>query len=103
MQFLLLLTAWALKDAQAATLRGTESAEGAAAATGKPFVAQVVGLEWLNPLQRRDYPTEWQILWTMGLVKPNRNDDMVRTDPKSFSTLQSIAALVSGGRGKGNV
>jgi hypothetical protein len=66
---------------------------------GKPFVAQVVGLEWLNPLQRRDYPTEWQILWTMGLVKPNRNDDMVRTDPKSFATLQSIG-MVSGVRGQ---
>ncbi|MDS0796468.1 virulence factor, partial [Burkholderia pseudomultivorans] len=36
----------------------------------KSFAAQVVGLEWLNPLQRRDYPTEWQLLWTMGLVKP---------------------------------
>ena len=94
----LLLTAWAPERAQAATLRGTASAEGAATATGKPFVAQVVGLEWLNPLQRRDYPTEWQILWTMGLVKPNRNDDMVRTDPKSFATLQSIG-LVSGVRG----
>ncbi|ONR84611.1 virulence factor, partial [Burkholderia cenocepacia] len=39
----------------------TQSVEGASAA---PFVAQVVGLEWLNPLQRRDYPTEWQLLWT---------------------------------------
>lgn len=43
-----------------------------------PFVAQAVGLEWLNPLQRYDYPTEWQLLWTLGLVKPNANDDMVR-------------------------
>ncbi len=94
----MLLTAWAPQRAQAATPRGTESAEGASASTGKPFVAQVVGLEWLNPLQRRDYPTEWQILWTMGLVTPNRNDDMVRTDPKSFATLQPIG-LVSGGRG----
>ncbi len=77
-----LLAASVLEDARAATVRETASAEGTAAATGKPFVAQVVGLEWLNPLQRRDYPTEWQILWTMGLVTPNRNDDMVRTMPE---------------------
>lgn len=49
-----------------------------------PFVAQAVGLEWLNPLRRRDYPTEWQLLWTLGLVKPNANDDMVRTDRTRF-------------------
>ena len=87
----LLLTAAVPGRAQAATPRGSESAEGTA--TGKPFVAQVVGLEWLNPLQRRDYPTEWQILWTMGLVKPNNHDDMVRTMPEKFATLRSIGAL----------
>ena len=65
----------------------------------KPFVAQVAGLIWLNPLQRMDYPTEWQLLWTQGLVSPNKNDDMVRTDPKSFTTLQSIGALVYGNEG----
>nr|WP_254602451.1 virulence factor [Burkholderia lata] len=66
----------------------------------RPFVAQVVGLEWLNPLQRRDYPTQWQILWTMGLVQPNKNDDMVRTMPQKFSNLQSIGALVYGNHGE---
>ncbi|WP_260435402.1 virulence factor [Burkholderia cepacia] len=75
----------------AAALDTSESAQ--------PFVAQVVGLEWLNPLQRRDYPTEWQILWTMGLVQPNKNDDMVRTMPQKFSKLQSIGALVYGNQG----
>ena len=40
-----------------------------------PFRAQVVGLQWLNPLQRLDYPTEWQLLWTLGLAKPNKNDE----------------------------
>lgn len=58
-----------------------------------PFRAQVVGLQWLNPLQRLDYPTEWQLLWTLGLAKPNRNDDMVRTDPRGFSTLQAVAPI----------
>ncbi|AOI81312.1 virulence factor [Burkholderia cepacia] len=75
----------------AAALDTSESAQ--------PFIAQVVGLEWLNPLQRRDYPMEWQILWTMGLVQPNKNDDMVRTMPQKFSKLQSIGALVYGNQG----
>ncbi|UXU89985.1 virulence factor [Burkholderia sp. S-53] len=66
----------------------------------EPFVAQVVGLIWLNPLQRKDYPTEWQTLWVQGLTAPNKNDDMVRTDPESFATLKSIGALVYGNRGK---
>ena len=65
----------------------------------RPFVAQVVGLIWLNPLQRMDYPTEWQLLWTQGLATPNKNDDMVRTDPKSFTTLQSVAGIAYGNRG----
>ncbi|MGG1945335.1 virulence factor [Trinickia sp. NRRL B-1857] len=66
----------------------------------QPFVAQVVGLEWLNPLQRRDYPTEWQVLWTMGLAKPNDHDDMVRTMPEKFATLRSIGALAYGNAGE---
>nr|WP_257128545.1 virulence factor [Burkholderia sp. MSMB1459WGS] len=74
----------------------TQSVEGASAA---PFVAQVVGLEWLNPLQRRDYPTEWQLLWTLGLVKPNANDDMVRTNPKKYSTLQAVSIVADGNWG----
>lgn len=70
------------------------------AAPAGPFMAQVVGVQWLNPLQRRDYPTEWQLLWTLGLATPNKNDDMVRTDPKMFSTLQSIGGLAAGNDGR---
>ena len=73
-----------------------QSVEGASVA---PFLAQVVGLEWLNPLQRRDYPTEWQLLWTLGLVKPNANDDMVRTNPKKYSTLQAVSIVANGNCG----
>lgn len=65
----------------------------------KPFMAQVVGLQWLNPLQRRDYPTEWQLLWTLGLVRPNKNDDMVRTEPENFSTLQAVGIVAYGNEG----
>ena len=32
------------------------------AVPAQPYMAQVVGVQWLNPLQRRDYPTEWQLL-----------------------------------------
>ncbi|MBW8830813.1 MAG: virulence factor [Burkholderiales bacterium] len=66
----------------------------------KPFMAQVVGLQWLNPLQRRDYPTEWQLLWTLGLVQPNKNDDMVKASPKKYSTLQSIGSIAVGNNGE---
>jgi hypothetical protein len=65
-----------------------------ATAPARPYVAQVVGLQWLNPLERMDYPTEWQLLWTLGLVKPNPDDDMVRTEPQKFTKLQAIAAIV---------
>ncbi len=64
-----------------------------------PFMAQVVGVKWLNPLQRRDYPTEWQLLWTLGLAKPNKDDDMVRSDPDGFSTLQYVASVAYGNKG----
>ncbi|ARU24873.1 transcription regulator protein (plasmid) [Ralstonia solanacearum] len=94
----LLGTALMQRSAQAATPK--VEAVPAATQPAKPFMAQVVGLEWLNPLQRRDYPTEWQLLWTLGLVKPNKNDDMVRTDPKSFITLQLVADVAFGNWGK---
>jgi hypothetical protein len=48
---------------------------------GEPFVAQVVGVQWLNPLQRQYYPTEWQLLWTLGKVRPNKKDDMLEQYP----------------------
>jgi hypothetical protein len=75
----------------------TDLSEAAAHRTSAtPFMAQVVGLEWLNPLQRRDYPTEWQILWTLGLAKPNKNDDMVRTDPAGFTSIRPVAGIANG-------
>jgi hypothetical protein len=58
-----------------------------------PFKAQVVGVQWLNPLVRRDYPTEWQLLWVLGLAKPNKNDEKVRDKPGKFTTVQPIAGL----------
>lgn len=96
------IAAFALAAACSATTAESERPAFALASSApvqeKPFLAQVVGLEWLNPLQRRDYPTEWQLLWTMGLVKPNKNDDMVRTDPQSFSSVKPVAIVADGDR-----
>lgn len=66
----------------------------------KPYIAQVVGLQWLNPLQRKDYPTEWQLLWTMGLSKPNKNDDMVKAYPGEFISVEPVLAIAYGNNGK---
>ncbi|WBS01996.1 virulence factor [Pseudoduganella sp. SL102] len=66
----------------------------------KPFMAQVVGVQWLNPLQRRDYPTEWQLLWTLGLAKPNKADDMVEAKPKKYSVLQAVGPIAAGNDGR---
>ncbi|CBJ41084.1 conserved exported protein of unknown function (plasmid) [Ralstonia solanacearum CMR15] len=96
---LLFSTALANREAQAATAQ-VAPVESATEASSRPFVAQVVGLEWMNPLQRRDYPAQWQLLWTLGLVKPNKNDDMVRTDPNGFTTLQSVAGIAYGNEGR---
>lgn len=65
-----------------------------------PFLAQVVGVQWLNPLQRRDYPTEWQLLWALGLAQPNKDDDMVKKNPKKYTSIQAIAEIAYGNKGK---
>jgi hypothetical protein len=64
------------------------------------FMAQVVGVQWLNPLQRADYSTEWQLLWTLGLVGPNKDDDMVKSDPQSFSSVKAVASIAAGNEGR---
>ena len=78
----------------------TEAARLAAARAKHRFAAQVVGLQWLNPLQRRGYPTEWNLLWTLGLAKANPNDSQVRKDPQLFSTVQPIGPIASNISGK---
>ncbi|MGN7985669.1 virulence factor, partial [Burkholderia sp. 22313] len=96
-----LFTTAIMRSAQATSAsEHTENATSAVEKPAMPFAAQVVGLMWLNPLQRMDYPTEWQLLWTQRLAAPNKNDDMVRTDPKSFTTLQSVAGIAYGNEGE---
>lgn len=72
----------------------------APAAPESPYMAQVVGVQWLNPLQRRDYPTEWQLLWTLGLAKPNKDDSKVKENPVRFGKVQSIGMIASGNKGR---
>ncbi|WP_229205099.1 hypothetical protein [Duganella sp. Leaf61] len=61
---------------------------------------KVAGVIWLNPLHRRDYPTEWQILWTLGLAKPNENDDVRKKSPDAFSKVKAVASIANGDRGE---
>ena len=70
------------------------------AAPAQPYMAQVVGVQWLNPLHRRDYPTEWQLLWTLGLAKPNKDDSKVKENPVRFGKVQSIGMIASGNKGR---
>ncbi|WP_229416011.1 hypothetical protein [Pseudoduganella armeniaca] len=79
---------------------GSSAAETQEDVAPGPFRAQVVGLQWLNPLQRRDYPTEWQLLWTLGLARPNINDDMVKSEPQLFGKLQAIGIIANGNNGR---
>ncbi len=92
---LLLTTACARPPAKPDT-----SVVSAAQIQSVPFQAQVVGLQWMNPLQRKDYPTEWQILWTLGLVKPNINDDMVKKNPERYGSFQVVGSIVDGRNGR---
>jgi len=92
----ILLTACASKP----NAHGPADAAPSGAKSAGPFVAQVVGVQWLNPLQRRDYSTEWQLLWTLGQVQPNKDDDMVRASSQKFSTVQAVAAVAVGNRGR---
>ncbi|MGK5036081.1 virulence factor, partial [Janthinobacterium sp. LB3P118] len=70
------------------------------AVPAQPYMAQVVGVQWLNPLQRRDYPTEWQLLRTLGLAKPNKDDSKVKENPVRFGKVQSIGMIASGNKGR---
>ena len=71
-------------------------APGAAA----PFRAQVVGLQWMNPLQRRDYPVEWQLLWTLGVVQPNKPEGKVKSIPKKYRSVQALNSIANGRGGR---
>jgi hypothetical protein len=62
---------------------------------GGSFMAEVMGIQWMNPLIRRDYPTEWQLLWVQGLARPNKRDFQVEDKPQKFSSVQYVSSIVS--------
>src|SRR5438445_7109693 len=67
----------------------------AAAANTDPSsapAALVLGVQWLNPLMWRDYPTQWNLLWAQGLAQPNAND----TEAKRFKLGDAVGRLVTG-------
>ena len=96
----ILLTACASSETSIVKNLESPSPSTAAPVSRQPFIAQVVGLQWLNPLQRRDYPTEWQLLWTLGLTGPNKEDDMVRSKPEKYSSLQPVGSIAVGNNGR---
>ncbi len=65
------------------------------------FAAQVVGLQWLNPLDWKDYPTEWSALWTLGLVRPNADDELVAKKPEKYGKVGPVGGIafnINGGQ-----
>jgi hypothetical protein len=40
------------------------------------------------------------LLWTLGLAKPNKDDDMVKKNPQKYSTLQTVASIAAGNDGE---
>lgn len=55
--------------------------------------AVLLGVQWLNPLMWRDYPTQWNLLWAQGLAQPNANDLQA---PK-FKLGDAVGELVTSG------
>lgn len=81
----------------ACTTRGDNAPAPVAAASvsTEHFRAQVVGVQWLNPLVRRDYPTEWQLLWVQGLAVPNKDDEQVQKKPEKYFGIGYVSSIVS--------
>ena len=45
--------------------------------------AYVMGVQWVSPLVRMDYPTHWNLLWRIGLSDLNANDDYKSDTPET--------------------
>lgn len=89
-----------LAAAEQTRQQGEADAGQAAAAKQHAFAAQVVGLQWLNPLAWKDYPTEWNALRTLGLAQPNADDDVVPKNPEKWSTIRPVAGIAFNLNGK---
>jgi hypothetical protein len=61
----------------------------------EPTLVQVLGLQWLSPVHRGDYPTQWHLLWAQGLAKPNADDPRLAEDDSAFEKVDVFRPLVS--------
>jgi hypothetical protein len=95
--FLAFASAWHASPAAAAAMPVAMPTEAAPAA---PFRAQVVGIQWMNPLEWMDYATEWNLLWTLGLAGPNEDDKQVAMKPEKYSKVRPVRAVVSSWNGR---
>ena len=59
---------------------------------GQAPAAVLLGVQWLNPLMWRDYPTQWNLLWAQGLAQPNAND----RDAARFKLGDAVGELTLG-------
>ena len=59
----------------------------------KAPAAVVLGVQWLNPLMWRDYPTQWNLLWAQGRAQPNTND----REAARFKLGDSVGEVVTSG------
>ncbi len=54
--------------------------------------AYVLGVQWMNPLMWKDYPTHWNLLWAQGLADRNPSD----TDSPHLKLGDAPGLLVRG-------
>lgn len=59
---------------------------------GRAPAAVLLGVQWLNPLMWRDYPTQWNLLWAQGLAQPN-DDDL---QAKRFKLGDAVGQVTNG-------
>ncbi len=60
----------------------------------RPAALQVLGIQWLSPIQRSDYPTQWHLLWAQGLAQPNPDDPRLAEDAKAFDKVDVFQPLI---------
>lgn len=75
-------------------LAAPDPAQAPVAPPTEPFRAQVVGVQWMNPLVWKDYPTEWQLLWVQGLAAPNKGDAQAKAKPEKYGRVGYVSSIV---------
>ena len=60
----------------------------------KHIAVQVMGVQWINPVMRRSYPTQWNLLWTLGAAKTDVDDYDAKHDP-DYKPRQGMLPAIS--------